>query len=454
MTASEKTTRHGRTCGHARRAIAACALGLWAVTSVDAQESARPTVRVSVYADSATRLPVDGAGETTRMFDLWTSATVESPQAGDGSLEYRFDGRHSRSLLDGRPARVSIYDAWVGARVGTTTQVRVRGGHLWLQDLGTVGALAGGLVELGQRASVDRPGTRLGVFAGLEPTMYEVGYAPNVRKIGTYFAFEEAFRRRHIVGYTRVTQGALVERSVLSVTNLVPAGSNVFAYQVAEYDVGGPAGGAVPAGLSYFLTNLRVNAGDRVELTGTYNRGRSIDARRLTTDLLHDRALTPQAVEGLRYESRGGRLSIEVVRGLRLSGAYAQDRNNRGDDLTGRVTLGMHASNVARSGLDVSASNSRVAGTTGAYHSTFFSVGHSLGRALYVSGDYATSLSVVQLLRGDGLLIETRPWTRRVSGSANANMNREVSLSVTAEVTDDEFQRDVRVLSGLSFRLR
>jgi hypothetical protein len=189
-----------------------------------------------------------------------------------------------------------------------------------------------------------------------------------------------------------------------------------------------------------------------VELTGTYNRGRSIDARTLTNDLLNGRALSTQAVEGLKYESRGGRVSVEVIKGVRVYGSYAQDRNNRDDALTGRVTLGGYAGNLGGSGFDLSASDSRINRPSGAYHSTYVSVGHGIGRSVYVTSDYTTSLSVVQFLRGDGLLIQTRPWSKRYSGSLNANMNRHLSFSVTGDLTEDATQREIRVLTGVSAR--
>jgi len=284
--------------------------------------------------------------------------------------------------------------------------------------------------------------------------MYDLGYVADVRKAGGYAAIESGALRRHVVGYTRVQQGSLTERSVLSFTNYVPAGSRFFAYQAAEVDVNGPAQGTAPSGLSYFLTNARYSPARRLEVSGTYNRGRSIDARTLTNDLLNGRALTQQATDGLRYESRSGRLTVEVFRGTQLYASYAQDRTNRDDALTGRVAVGGHAGNVLRSGFDVSASDSRINRPTGAYHSRYVSVGRNIGRALYVSGDYSTSLSVIQFLRSDGIIIETRPWTRRFSGSANATLGRSTSLLFTLDYTQDEAQDEVRILSGLSYRFR
>ena len=436
-----------------RRVSAAVALGGLLAAPVAAQTASRPSGRVAIHVNTVNRSPVDGGSSSEA--EVSVSAELESPEAGDSSgLDYRLDIRQSRTTGGLRPDRVSVYDAYVGAHVGEGVQLSVRAGHMWLPELGTVGALAGGLVEVGQARAAEGTRFRAGAFAGREPNPLTTGYAAGVRKIGGYAAVESGFLRRHLVGYTRVTQGGMTERSVLSLTNFVPAGSRFFLYQTAEYDVNGPAQGAGRSGLSYFLANARLNPSTRVELSSTYNRGRSIDARTLTSDLLNGRPLTPQATEGLRYESASGRVTVEIVRNVRLYVSYGQDRTNRDDARTGRVTWGGYASNVLRSGFDVSGSDARIDRPTGAYHSRYLSVGRSVGRKVYVSGDYSTSLSVVQFLRSDGLLIETRPWTRRYSGSANVNLTRAISLLATADYTLDEAQRDVRLLSGLSYRFR
>ena len=426
-----------------------------AVLPAHAQPSAHAVnARVSVHLDSARRTATDDA---TRSSDasVSTAVTLESVSSeADSGVDFRLDVRHLRAVTGLRPDRTSFYDAYVGGHFGSTTQLRMRVGHMWLHDLGTIGSLAGGLVEVGRPQSAEGTRFRAGMFAGREPQMYEVGYEPNVRKIGGYVAVEQGALRRHVVGYTRVQQGSLTERSVVSVTNYVPIGSRFFAYQAAEVDVAGPAQGIAPSGLSYFLTNARYSPSQRVEVSATYNRGRSIDARTLTNDLLNGRALTQQATEGLRYESRGARLTLEIARGVQIYGSYAQDRTNRDDALTGRVVIGGHAGNLLRSGFDVSASDSRVNRSTGAYHSRYLSVGRSVGRAVYVSGDYSTSLSVVQFLRSDGIVIETRPWTRRLSGSANTTLGRSTSLLFTIDYTKDEAQNELRILSGLSYRFR
>lgn len=412
----------------------------------------RPTGRVSIYVNSAGRNWNDGNHQ--RDTDISTGATFESPRVEDNGVEFRLDVRHTRYSTPGREDRLSVYDGYAGGRFGGDTQVHVRAGHMWLQDLGTMGSLAGGLLEVGQHRDVDEGRFRAGVFSGLEPRIYETGYAPDVRKYGGYAAYESGFLRRHVVGYTTVKQGSATERSVLSFTNYIPAGRAFFAYQAAEYEVKGPANGTAQPGLSYFLSNVRVSAGRRVEVSGTYNRGRSLDARQLTDDVINGRALTAQAVEGLHYESGGGRVTVEVVPRLRVYAGYSRDRTNREDSATGRSLFGGHVSNVFGSGFDLSASDSRVQRSAGPYHSTYFSIGRSVGRAVYVSMDFSTSLSVVRFLRSDGVVIETRPSTRRYSGSASVTLNRYLSLITNIDQTVDGDLKELRVLTGLSYRIR
>lgn len=431
----------------------AAALSLPAALASAQGSAAAPTGYVSVHLDAANRAPAEGA--STSDVQISTALRLHSPDDPEGpGAEFGFDLRYANALQGDRPERVSIYDAWAGMRFGHDLQTRVRAGHLWLPDLGTVGSLAGGLVEVGQPRSKAGLRFRGGAFMGWEPKVYDAGYVPDVRKMGAYAALESGYLRRHILGYTRVQQGTMTERSVLSMTNYVPVGSKVFAYQAAEYDLSGPADGAGDAGLSYFLLNVRGTASSRVELSGTYNRGRALDARTLTNDLLQGRAVTARVAEGLRYESGSGRVTVEVVRGTRVYASYGQDRTNRDDALTGRVTVGGYASNLLKTGFDVAASDAFIDRPGGSYHSRYVSVGHSVGRSLYVSGDYSTSLSVIQYQRGDGLVIETRPWSRRLSGSGTAILNRHMSLLCSVDYTMDGTQDEVRVLAGLSYRIR
>lgn len=431
---------------------AACLVAAAASAQAPPAPPPRPDGRVSFFVTTDLRSPNGGESEGNAEFA--TAVSFRTPEVDTPGLFAGVDVRHTGYTIEGRAARLSIYDGFVGARLGENGRLRVRAGHLWLPDLGTAGSLAGGLFEFRSAPAGATNRIAVGVFGGAEPMIYEAGYAPGVRKYGGYVALDSGFLRRHVVGVATIKQGSATERTMLSVTNYVPAGKSFFAYQAMEYDLQGPADGTAKGGLTYFLVNARQSAGSRVELQGTYNRGRSINARQLTDDVLNGRPLTPAAVDGLRYETAGGRVSVRVSRGAEIYGGYARDRNNRDDAAVGRLTIGGYASGVAGSGIDVSGSLSRFDRPTGPYTSLYLSVGRMLGRSVYVSGDYSSSLAVVRLAGPDGVAIESRPWSRRLSGNVSATLSRHVSLLGVVDYTMDGSMTDLRVMTGLTYRIR
>jgi hypothetical protein len=82
------------------------------------------------------------------------------------------------------------------------------------------------------------------------------------------------------------------------------------------------------------------------------------------------------------------------------------------------------------------------------------SAGRSLGARVYVSGDYSSSAAIVRFTGSDGIQIENRPQTDRVSGSAIVNLNRTVSLLVTGEYAIEKTISEARLLAGITYRIR
>ena len=421
-------------------------------TGFGAARAVRPNGRVSIFSTGARASQMDAA--STSYSDVTTAVTYELVERDSDGVEYGVDMRHTAYSIQGRDPRVSVYTGFVGARLAGGA-LRARAGHLWLDDLGGLGALAGAQLEA-RSAPIPEKGLgrwRGGLFAGLDPNVYKFGYSEGVKKAGAYMTLEGARGRRHVAGYVNVRNDAMTERSVLSVTNFVPAGP-LFVYQAAEYDVAGAAGGVGHKGLTYFFGNARVNAGRRVELLGTLSRGRSVDTRGLSDDIQAGRAVTQQAIDGLQYQSLGGRATVEVLPRTRVYAGYSRDKNNRDDASTGRWLVGGFGGNVFDSGLDLTFSNSTMSRPTGSYHSTYVSAGHSLGRRVYATAEFSTALSRVRFTRSDGLVIETAPKTKRLGLSASAQLWRATSLLVSVERTMDDGYKEIRLLSGLTFRLR
>jgi len=406
--------------------------------------------RVALFGSGATTTRDDGPAST--LGELIANVTFESATGDDVRFDYRADIRLAGYTgEDHRPTRVSLYDAYAGVRLRGGT-VGIRGGQMWVNDLGGLGSVGGGMVEFAQRK---RPGGgrwRAALFGGFEPRIQEAGYVDNVTKLGGLVAYDGAGMRRHVVGFVHVRDQGLTERSVLSFTNYLPLGKQVFVYQAAEYDLAGPG---IPdtGALTYFFANGRVVVNRWIELQGLYHRGRSIDSRSIVRDQLDGRAIEPKALDGLRFESLTGRVTVSLGRNLRLFGGYGQDRNNRDDQASGRLTYGAYASNVFKTGIDVTFSDSRIdRGAKGWYDSWYVSVGRSFGSRVYLTGDYSSSLSLYRFTSATGFIIESQPTTRRLALSSVINTTRTTSILITGErvLFDDGAQ--TRILAGLTWR--
>lgn len=194
-----------------------------------------------------------------------------------------------------------------------------------------------------------------------------------------------------------------------------------------------------------------MSAGSRVELQGTYHRGRSVDTRSIALDVLQGAAISTQRVEGLFYESVGGRVWVTVVPHLRVNAGYSSDRTNSRDARTRRYQLGGNASNLR--GFDIYVTRSSIAGSSRTYSAWDGSVGRNVGARLYLTGDYSTNLSSIRLIDERGIFtLEHRPRTRRYGMSALANLTRRYSLLFTSDRTEDGEVTEQRFLAGITVR--
>ena len=410
----------------------------------------RGTGRVSVFSDNWWMTPDSGTGQ--RFGQVISSASFHAADTEENGFDYGIDTRFSGLAGQTRPNSVSMYEGYAGMRALDGT-LRVRAGNVWLNELGALGSLAGAVAEVRQALSpASQLRWRLGVFGGLEPKILDFGYYAGVKKYGAYSALDGENGRRHTIGYVNLQDRTLVERSVVSASNFIPVKRVFFLYQALEYDVAAPAGQA-KAGLSYFYSNARYNATSRVELQGTYNRGRSIDTRGLADDVINGRPISQTTLDGLAYESLGGRITVEPVARVRIYTGYSQDKTNRDDRPAGRLTIGGYASNVAHTGFDLSGSYWRIDRSNLGYHSEYISLGRQIGRRAYLSGDYTTSLSVVRFVRSsDGILIEEHPRTKRLSGTGSVNVGTATTLQFTVDRMWDVGVREFRLLSGITHR--
>jgi hypothetical protein len=412
-------------------------------------QSPHPWGRVSFMADGVTTS--DNGTRLPGFTELVGSFTFASPVLDSGGTEYKFDFRTAGyPLTAGRDTRVSLYDAYVG-RSFDAGALEVRVGQMWLTDLGGLGSLGGGLVEYRLKKVGRFQRIRIGGFGGAEPKILDAGYVANVTKVGGYVAFDGQGAWRNVVGVVTIRDAGLTERTVLSTTNFLPIGKRVFIYQAAEADLTGPAGQGA-AGLTYFFVNGRVSPSERIEIQGTFHRGRSIDARTITLDQLNGRPVSARALEGLLYESALGRVTVTLFKGFRVFVGYAQDRNNLEDAPTGRATFGFFSTNLFGTGLDVRLSDNRTDRPGSSYDAWDASVGRNLTPRVYLTFDYSSSLAVLRVTSIGGFQVEQRPRTTRYALTGLLNLNRWISLLLSGEHLRDGSLSQIRWLSGLTYR--
>ena len=385
-------------------------------------------------------------GTTTAYNEFSASITLRTPPRTVDGVEFSIDARGSEyPSVANRDPHLTIYDAWVGGLIAGG-RVAVRLGQMYLNDLGALGGVGGGALEA--RAGK----VRFGLFGGLEPKGFDAGYVADVKKGGAYAAYDGEHGWHDALGFVTIRNQGLAERNVLSTTNFIPVGREFFLYQAAEYDLTGP-GGVGSGGLAYFFATARWTPVRTFEIQGQYQHGRSIDARSITQDQLAGRPVDAKSLQGFLFDSMGGRATVEFARGWRVWGGYYQDKNNRDDIPSNRWQFGLSAMNVLGSGLDAFVSDNRTSRPgSSSYDAWYFSLGRSLGPRLYLTLDYSTSLSVLQLTDSGGLTIVNRPSSKRYSFSGTFNLSRAFSVFLTGEQLVDDTSKQNRGLLGLNFR--
>ena len=411
-------------------------------------QSAPGRGRFSLYSTLSNSKPTGGTSRNYSEFVF--SFALQGPQLEGNGWEYGIDMRSSVYPSSQRDSRFSIYDAYFGLRT-LDGSLAVRGGQMWLNELGGLGSFGGVMAEWRQPREKRSNRLRIGGFFGYEPEILDFRYAPGVKKFGGYLAIDGQDSRRHVIGLVSIKNSGLTERTVLTTTNFVPVARRFFLYQGAEIDLVGPAGNG-SGKLSYFFTNARYRPIRFFELQGTFHRGRSTDARTITQDYLDGRPISPQALEGLLFESAGGRAWVNLPGRIRLFGGYTRSKNNRSDSSMGRTNFGLIIPDLLQSGFDLNISGTRMKRAGTSNNSWNASLGRNIGRRVYLSGEYTSSLSVLRVLSTDNILIETRPRLQRYMLSGLFHLTRIVSLSLTAEHLRDDSVTETRIMSGLVYR--
>ncbi len=424
---------------------------LLALARPSSAQTTRGFGQITLFGSYMQSTRTDG-GPNTNFSEVTVNATLQSPSADDGGLEYGLDARGAGYPSTQGDTRVSLYNAWVGGRTsGGRFSLRV--GQMWLNDIGGLGSMGGVLFEAMPFDATSIGRFRFGLFGGLEPNLYQVGYVSGVRKYGGYVALDGELGWKNVLGYVQVRDQAVTERSVLTMLNFIPVGRDFFLYQAAEYDISAPGGGGGGGRLTYIFVNARLRATPWLEFQAIYHHGVSIDTRSIAQDVLNGRPVDPRAVEGFLYGSIGGRVSIEPIRGVRLWGDFAQQQSSVAGETYPRYQVGLYLFNLLGSGFDITASDNRYdRPSTGRYDSIYASIGRSVGSRVYLTLDYTTSLSTLSVTGADGIVVQSNPRSKRYSLSGVVNLSRHFSVFLTAEQIRDEDSRQNRGLLGLTYR--
>ena len=380
--------------------------------------------RFSLYTGWSEQEASDGS--TSDLTEVIATLSLRPRSGSDETFDYALDVRVAGYPSADRDQRVSIYEAFVGLH-SRSGRWSARLGQMWIQELGGLGSVGGVHGEYRLPTATAFGLVRVGLFAGLEPERHEAGYVEDVRKGGVYAAVDGSHGRRHVLGYVMVRNSDLTERSVVVFNNYVPVARTFHLYQALEYDTKGP-GDLGEAELSYFFANLRYSPAKIVDLQATYHRGRSVDSRSITRDQLDGRPVSPEALEGLLFESSRLRITVHPTRHLSLWATYGQDQNNRGDASRDRLQFGASARNLFDSGFDITLASSQTSNGDDSYDSLHASIGTGVGSRVYLSLDYNESLAVYHYDDGDGGTIEVHPESSRYSLSSNLNLNRTLSF--------------------------
>ena len=407
--------------------------------------------QVSLFGSVQQTSRTDG-GPNYTFSEISANVAIASKPADDGGWEYALDARGAEYPSASQSNRLSLYNAWVGGRT-SGGRFGLRAGQMWLNDLGGLGAVGGVAFEAQPFAPSGPWRLRFGLFGGLEPDLYQVGYVSGVKKYGGYAALDGNRGWKNVLGYVRIQNEGLAERSVLTMLNFIPIGRDFFLYQAAEIDTTGPAGTEGGPQLTYIFVNARYRAATWLEFQFLYHHGTSIDTRSIAQDILNGRPVDPRALEGFLFGSIGGRVSIEPIRNLRIWGGYSQEQTSRAGESYPRYQAGISAMNVFGSGLDLTASDYRYnRPATGSYDSVYASIGRNIGPKVYLTLDYTTSLSVLRLTDSAGAIVLSRPKSKRYALSGVVNLSRAFSILLTGEQIRDDTARQFRGLLGLTFR--
>jgi hypothetical protein len=247
-------------------------------------------------------------------------------------------------------------------------------GQMNLYDTAGIGQLLGGVF-----GAKPLPDLLLGVYAGLESTVYINRVADDYRKYGFFARYLGSRGKRFSLSFNQVRYAGNTERQYIYAGSLFPFNRVLVLYTNLEYELASHI--RSEDRLNRLFLNLRWDPAEILDITGHYSSGKGIDYHRYLIERSQDPTLNDKELERFYYSLYYGlRLSIKPNRSLRFS--VARQESEQKDRKVRNHTWRFGASflNIYRTGITAYGSYSLNRGEISEMDSYFVSLTKDFGR--------------------------------------------------------------------------
>ncbi|MGB8958811.1 MAG: hypothetical protein WCC00_07355 [Candidatus Aminicenantales bacterium] len=407
-----------------RRAIAAWLLVaaglLLSATRLPAQYPAS-----SFYQKETVYLDWNGSRYSDGIFSNQVSARVKfvliDPPGQGWTLD--LDARDRVGIRDRTTNQLILYSARLTFdKPGSRFYLSL--GQMNLYDTAGIGALLGGMagIKLGRDFLV-------GAFGGLESTPYIARLDSKYYKAGAFVRWLGPQGRTAGLTVSQLMFDGSVERRFAYGTLFLPVRRILVLYGDAEYELGRHVAGTNR--LSRLFGNIRLDLGSKADVTASYSSGKGLDFHRYLIEASQDPTLFNQDVERFYYSSYYGvRFSLKPVRGLRLSVARQESRQNDLGIVNHTWRFGASVWNFLMPGLTVVGNYALNRGDLSESDSYYVSLTKDLGR-FSLNASFSNTFRGLRFDPGTG---EPLPITiadyRNVALGTLIRLGRELSASI------------------------
>jgi hypothetical protein len=250
----------------------------------------------------------------------------------------------------------------------------VSAGQMNLYDTAGIGQLLGGV--LGFKAV---PDLLLGVYAGLESSVYIDRVDNDYRKYGFFARYLGSKGKRLSLSYNQVRYSGQTERQYVYAGSLMPISRSFVLYGNIEYELAAHVRSRDR--LNRLFLNLRWDPAEFIDITGHYSSGKGLDYHRYLIERSKDPTLNDKELERFYYSLYYGlRLSIKPKRGLRFFLARQESEQKDKNVRNHTWRFGASFLNIYRTGLTAYGSYALNRGEISESDSYYLSVTKDFGR--------------------------------------------------------------------------